>query len=462
MKNEILRSIPSVTEFIESCEGKKLISEFSDKTVKFQFRNHISQLRKKVLSGKLQTIPHLSKISQTIRNEIVRLTKPEGRRAINATGILLHTGLGRAPLGEKAIEALSVFNGYSVLQTDIETGKRSLREEKIEKMLIELTGCEAATVVNNNAAATMLVLNTIAKGREAIISRGQLVEIGGAFRMPDVMDASGAIMHEVGTTNRTHLRDYESAINENTGAVIHVHTSNYRVRGFSGTPDIKELCSLKKKHPEIAVIDDLGSGALIELSEFGMPNEPLVKDSIASGCDLICFSGDKLIGGAQSGIICGKKEWIDKVRKNSFARMFRVCKMTLAVLETALSQFIDGSYQENIPFYRMMSITIDELNKRADKLVYSLAKNENFEISVIDEFSYIGSGSIPDEGIASRVVRVTPLKQSPDKVATALRQGVPSIFARIKDNSLYFDMRSLLPEDLETLCEELPKRLETL
>ena len=455
----LLREIPSISLFLDSDEGQSLVATFGSEMVKFSLRDLLSNLRADILSGKKSSVPSLPQMSKSIENQIIRMVKPEGRQAINATGILLHTGLGRSPLSKQAVAALDTFSGYSVLQTDLETGKRSLREQKIEKMLIELTGCEAATVVNNNAAATMLMLNTIAKGREVVISRGQLVEIGGAFRMPDVMDGSGAIMHEIGTTNRTHLRDYEAAINENTGALIHVHTSNYRVRGFTGSPNITDLCELREKYPDIAVVDDLGSGSLIPLSNYAMPNEPLVKDSIASGCDLVCFSGDKLIGGGQSGILCGKKEWIQKVRKNPFARMFRVCKMTLAVLETTLSHFVDGTYEEHIPFYSMLKMDVEQLNQRAVKLVDALKSLPNFEVEIIDDCAYIGSGSIPDEGVPSKVVRLIPRKSTPDKLAGLLRKGIPSIFCRIKDESLHFDMRSLLPGDLEVLCAELPKRL---
>jgi len=270
-------------------------------------------------------------IAAELEHRLVRLCQPQGRRAINASGILLHTGLGRAPLADDAAAALAGTTRYSVLQASLESGDRSLREEKIQRLLIELTGCEAATVVNNNAAATMLILHTLAAGREVIISRGQLIEIGGSFRMPDVMSRSGAILREVGTTNRTHVRDYEEAINERTAAIMHVHTSNYRVRGFAGAPDIGELVELGRRR-DVAVIDDLGSGAIVPLAEFGIGNEPLVKDSIAAGADVVCFSGDKLICGPQAGIICGKKPIIERIRRSAFARMFRVCKLTLAGL----------------------------------------------------------------------------------------------------------------------------------
>jgi L-seryl-tRNA(Ser) seleniumtransferase len=365
---------------------------------------------------------------------------------------MLHTGLGRAPYADNAVESLSVFNNYSVLQTDLETGKRSNREEKIEAMLRELTGCEAATILNNNAEATMLILNALAKEKEVIISRGQLVEIGGSFRMPDVMEQSGAIMIEIGTTNRTHLKDYNAAVSDNTGAILHVHTSNYRIRGFSGTPSVRELCdSRKKNHPDIPVVDDLGSGGLVHLSKFGLPDEPLIRESIAAGVDLVCFSGDKLICGPQAGIICGKADYIAKIRKNPFARMFRVGKMTLAALETTLLHFINDTYREQIPFYRMLSRTPESLTKDADALEKALKQIKDCKVSIIDDIAYVGSGSAPDHGVYDKVLRIQPEKETAAVLAEKLRLNLPSVFCRLKDNTLLFNMRTLLNQDLRQL-----------
>ena len=455
---ELLKNVPSVSNFFKLETTIDLVNEFGDGIAKFAFRELLNDLRQQIIRGKCSEIPSNELLTTQLRRELERLTSPDGRRAINASGIMLHTGLGRAPFCEETKEQMSTFNGYSVLQTDLKTGKRSLREEKIEKMLIELTGCEAVTVVNNNAAATMLILNTLAKGKEVIVSRGQLIEIGGAFRLPDVMEQSGVILREIGTTNRTHLRDYEQAVNENTGALIHVHTSNYRVRGFTGTPDIKPICELRKKltcETMPYFIDDLGSGALVSLADYGLPNEPLVKESIAAGADVICFSGDKLICGAQSGIICGKKEIIQKIRKNPFARMFRVDKMTLAVLETTLIHFINGTYKNKIPFYKMLTADINELENKADNLLAQLTNLNSMSCSVVDDFSYIGSGSIPDEGVPTKVVKLIPKNSDPHKITTDLRMNIPSIFCRICDNSIYLDMRTLLKNDYDYLCNNL-------
>ncbi len=453
-KNELFRNIPSVSKLLETGTFRELSSEFGEGLVKFLLRKQLDSLRNGVKEGNIAEIPEEADLAESLRVELRRICRPEGRRAVNAAGIMLHTGLGRAPYAQNALEALNVFDGYSILQTDIETGRRSVREERIEQMLIELTGCEAATVINNNAEATMLALNTLAEGREAIISRGQLVEIGGSFRMPEVMKQSGAVMVEVGTTNKTHISDYKTALTENTGVIIHAHTSNYRVRGFSSTPDIRELCEFRNEEcPEVPVLDDLGSGALVPLSEWGLPDEPLVRDSLAAGADIACFSGDKLVSGPQGGILCGKKDIIQKIRKNPYARMFRTDKMMLAVLEATLIHFLNEDY-EQIPLYRMLSRTLEDLEQDALKLAGVL---KGLDTAVEDDESYVGSGSNPDQGVPTKILKVKGVDA--EKASSSLRKNLPSIFCRIKDDSLCFDMRTLLNDDLDVLCRDLPSLL---
>lgn len=453
-----MRQLPSIDTFLKSKTGKTICRDFGTGISKFMLRKVLEDARKAIKKNPKTKVPSEEELAELLIEKLTRLTSPLGRRAINATGIMLHTGLGRAPYSDNAVESLSVCNGYSILQTNLESGKRSLREEKIELMLKELTGCEAATVINNNAEATMLILNTLAKGKEAIISRGQLVEIGGSFRMPDVMKQGGAKMLEVGTTNRTHIKDYQAAISSKTGTIIHVHTSNYRVRGFTSMPNIKEICEFRKKScPEIPVVDDLGSGSLIPLSEFGLPNEPLVQESIAAGVDLVCFSGDKLICGPQVGIICGKAEMIEKIRKNPFARMFRCGKMTLAAMESTLIHFINGSYKQELPFYRMLSRTLNSLKKDADTLLKGLKKSDKYKIQIIDDVAFVGSGSVPDQGIPDKVLKIQPLSGDAAKIATLLRLNIPSVFCRLKDNSLYFNMRTLLNDDIDYLKTALER-----
>ncbi|HOX08232.1 MAG TPA: L-seryl-tRNA(Sec) selenium transferase [Planctomycetota bacterium] len=455
----LLRAIPAVSEVLDSGPGRALAAEFGPGAVRFELRALLELVRSEIRGGRRQSVPPPAALAEELRGRLVRLARPEGRRAINATGILLHTGLGRAPLCSEATAALSGLGGYSLLQADPQSGERSLREEKVERLLVELTGCEAATVVNNNAAATMLVLSALAAGREAIISRGQLIEIGGAFRLPDVLARSGAIMREVGTTNRTHLRDYEAALSPATGAIIHVHTSNYRVRGFAGTPDIAELCTLGRR-AGVPVIDDLGSGALVPLSTFGLPDEPLVSASLAAGANVACFSGDKLICGPQSGIICGRKAAVERIRKDPFARMFRVDKLTIAALEATLLHFLDGeSWKCRLPLYRMMARPMDELRAQADGLAAALAGLPAVAAEAVEETAYLGSGSLPDQGLPTLALALRPEGLSAGALAVRLRTGLPSVFGRIRDGRLLLDMRTVFPEEAGDLAAALRRAL---
>ncbi len=457
-RQELLRQIPSVSDFLQSEAGMRLGESFGEGLLKLELRAALGELRSGLQIGGRATIPETDELAELLRSRLGHAVGPGGRRVINATGILLHTGLGRAPLCADALASLAGAGRYSLLQNDPETGGRSLREQKIERMLVALTGCEAATVVNNNAAATMLILKTLAAGREALVSRGQLVEIGGAFRLPDVMAQSGATMREVGTTNRTHLRDYESAISDSTAAIIHVHTSNYRVRGFCGAPDVAELCELGRKRG-VPVVDDLGSGALVPLSGFGLADEPLVADSIAAGADAVCFSGDKLICGPQSGIICGRKETVARLRKDPLARMFRVCKLTIAALEDTLAHFLNDTYRQHLPFYRMLCRALAELDAAAGALAGRLEGLSTAEVAVSEELAYIGSGSLPQQGIPSRAVGLRPKTCSVDELARRLRTGLPAVFGRSSENRLLLDLRTIFPDELELLAGRVREAL---
>jgi L-seryl-tRNA(Ser) seleniumtransferase len=452
-----------MTEMLQQPSVLDLFAEFGEGIVKLEIRRCLDDVRGDLRKGRILAPPEVQDLAKIVRERVERFVSRPGRRALNAAGILLHTGLGRAPLCREAVEALSDLHGYSLLQVSIDTGKRSSREEKVERMLIELTGCEAATVANNNAAATMLILNTLAEGKEVIVSRGQLIEIGGSFRLPDVLVRSGALLREVGTTNRTHLRDYEEVIGESTGAIIHVHTSNYRVRGFVKTPEIRELCALGRKHG-VPVIDDVGSGALVPLQEFGIHDEPLVPESMASGVHAATFSADKLICGPQAGIICGKRDVIARVKKNPFARMFRVGKLTLAALESTLVHFVNGTWRERIPLYRLLSTSLEELERRARFLAEAIGGIAEAAVRVEEDLSYMGSGSTPDEGIPTRTVCLS-LGEGPegslaaDRIARRLRRGIPSVFCRIHDEHLVFDMRTLFPGEETVLAEQIRRAL---
>jgi L-seryl-tRNA(Ser) seleniumtransferase len=375
------------------------------------------------------------------------------RRAINATGILMHSGLGRAVLSEDARVALDeVVRGYSTLALDIDSGRRGQRDSHVDSLLRELTGAEAATICNNNSAATILVLNSLARGREIIISRGQLVEIGGSFRMPDVMAMSGAILREVGTTNKTHLRDYVDAIGPDTGAILRVHHSNYRILGFHSEPGIAELVALGRERG-IPVIDDVGSGALVDLRAYGLESEPLVRASVEAGVDCACFSGDKLIGGPQSGIIVGRAGAIARIKKNPLARAFRCGKLNLAAMEATLRLFLSPETLEaRHPLYRMMAYRLDELDRRARALAGRLGAvlPARIHVSVEDGEAQIGSGSVPVETIPSKVIALRLTDSAAgnlEGLARALRRGSPAIFTRIHKDALLFDLRTIQPDE---------------
>ena len=453
----LLRTLPAVGEFLNSPAGRQLSAQFGEGLTKWELRHTLDELRHDIRQGRLTHAPAPEEFPRLLATRLRRLTAPEGRRAINATGILLHTGRGRAPLCDAAIAAIAAAAGNTPLQASLDSGDRSLREQRVQSLLHELVASPAATVVNNNAAATMLILNTLAPNKEVIVSRGQLIEIGGSFRMTDVMAQSGALLREVGTTNRTHLRDYEAAITDRTGAIIHVHTSNYRIRGFAGTPPIAELVTLAKKH-NLPVIDDLGSGALVPLSPWGLSDEPLVRDSLAApggGADVACFSADKLICGPQAGIICGSLPLIDKIRKNPFARMFRVCKLTLAALEATLIEFINGTYRQNLPFYSMLDRPIAELESTARQIAGQLQTIPGLTAQVAEDLSYVGSGSLPDEGLPTRVLRLRHESLPAADLARRLRLGIPSVFTRLSDRELVLDTRTLRREEASQVVAAL-------
>jgi L-seryl-tRNA(Ser) seleniumtransferase len=389
-------------------------------------------------------------------------TKPFYRRVVNATGIILHTGLGRAVLAPAVLRQIQdELSGYSLLQVDIETGKRSKRDEAVEWLLQQLTGAEAATVVNNNAAATSIVLNTVAKGREVIVSRGQLVEIGGSFRLPDVMAFSGARLVEVGTTNKTHPRDYENAITENTAAILRVHPSNYKIQGFSSEVPLEELVEIAHKH-NLVMIDDVGAGALVDFSQFGFEPEPTLPESIRKGADIVTSSADKLIGASQGGIILGKAALINAIRKNQFARIVRVGKLTLAALEATLKLFLDESIAlREVPTLQMLRRDLAEITKQAKSIASRLSKSiAGVEITTISGFSQMGSGSLPTQNLATMLVTIKTNKTSAESLALQLRRHSTPIFTRIQNDQVLIDPRTLRDDDDKIIVEAITGILE--
>lgn len=451
MDRDLLRGLPSVDELVESPALAEARAAHDRELIVAVARAVVEGLRRRILTGEGDPLTAADlaaeRVAALVRAELAAVLRPSLRPAINATGIILHTGLGRALLPEAAVAAIhEVARGYSTLAIDIETGERGHRDDHLEPLICRLTGAKAATVANNNAAATMLVLSTLAAGREVIVSRGQLVEIGGSFRMPDVMAASGAILREVGTTNKTHLRDYEAAIGENTGAILRVHQSNYRIVGFFAEPPLSDLVGLARRYG-LPVIDDLGSGALVDLGRYGLEREPMVRESIATGADVACFSADKLIGGPQAGIVVGTRDAIARIKQNPLARAFRVGKLTIAGLEATLRLFLDPSRLEQAhPLYRMLAQTIEELDARAQALAGQLT-GLPAEVAVIDGHSQVGSGSVPAEALPTRVVALRPQAISADELARRLRRSEPAIFTRIQHDAVLLDPRTIQPAE---------------
>jgi L-seryl-tRNA(Ser) seleniumtransferase len=396
-------------------------------------------------------------ILRSVEGDVQSLAGPHYRKVINATGIILHTALGRAVLPDRAVRQIAEqLGGYSLLQADIATGDRSKRDQRIEWLLQQLTGAEAATVVNNNAAATMIVLATVAKGREVIVSRGQLVEIGGSFRLPEVMAASGAKLVEVGTTNRTHARDYQQAIGENTAAIMRVHPSNYKISGFTAEVPLEELVAIAHARG-LVLIDDVGAGSLIDVSRFGFEKEPTLPESVHAGADLVTSSTDKLIGGSQGGIILGRADLVQAVRKSPLARILRVGKLTLAALEATLSLFLDeASALEEIPTLRMLHRGLADIGEQADRIAAAIAPHAaTAAVSVIDGSSQVGSGSLPTQNLATRLVAVCHQSLGPQELALRLRRRRPAVFARVHKDQLLLDPRTLLDGEEPVLIEAL-------
>ncbi|MCX6572750.1 MAG: L-seryl-tRNA(Sec) selenium transferase [Candidatus Aminicenantes bacterium] len=454
-KSADYRRIPSLDALIAEPDLAPLIDRFGRDAVMSSARAALDGVRTEI--GAPGPAPDVSTagLVARLRSRLEKKFAPSLAPAVNATGVIMHSGLGRAVLSADAGEALrDVAAGYSTLALDLEAGKRVPRDRHVEGLLRELTGAEAATVAHNNAAATVLILNTLARGKEVVVSRGQLVEIGGSFRMPDVMATSGAVLREVGTTNKTHLADYERALSDATGAILRVHHSNYRIVGFAEEPPIEDLAALGRARG-VPVIDDLGSGALVDLSRFGLAAEPLVTASVRAGADVVCFSGDKLIGGPQSGIIAGKADWIRKIRKNPLARAFRCGKLTLAALEATLKLFLaPDKLVERHPIYRMLALTPDELARRAKKLAASLRKAlpASAAVEVEDGASQVGSGAVPVETLPTKVVAVRSTALPPEELARRLRFSSPPVFARIHKDAVLFDLRTIQPGE-ETLVE---------
>ncbi|MBO0700056.1 MAG: L-seryl-tRNA(Sec) selenium transferase, partial [Zavarzinella sp.] len=376
------------------------------------------------------------------------------RPVINATGIVLHTNLGRSPIAETAAQAAyDAARGYLNLELDLGTGKRSSRQNPVREAIGPLLGCESATAVNNCAAATVIVLRALAAGKEVIVSRGQLVEIGGSFRIPEIMGVSGARLREVGTTNITRIADYEKAISPDTALLLRVHHSNYRVSGFTKSASLEELVALGRKHA-IPVVDDVGSGAMIDFARFGLPGDPVVGESLATGADLVLFSGDKLLGGPQAGVIVGKKDLIQKIEKDPLMRAFRLDKMTLAALEATLRLYRhpDRALRE-IPTIRMLGTRASEIRRRAEALAVKLRTIAGLTVNVRDDSAFVGGGSLPDLPLPTAVLAVSSDAVTDAVFAERLRSGTPAVMARVQDGHVLFDLRTVFERQEPDLAE---------
>lgn len=450
------RNLPSVSQLLEAEPLKRLVDRVNHQVVANGVRSFLDNVRTQMsATAEDFNVPTPGEMAQKIADWLTSERKPNLRKVINGTGIILHTGLGRAPLAKVAIDAVAdLADGYCSVEIDLESGDRGQRIKAVERLLCELTGCEAATIVNNNAAATMIALSAMAKGKEVIVSRGQLIEIGGSYRLPNVMECSGAKLREVGTTNKTRISDYEEAINEETGALMLVHPSNYAVVGFTETPGIKDLVKIGREKG-IPVIDDVGSGALLDFGRFGLNDEPMVADSIAAGSDLILFSGDKLVGGPQCGIIIGKKKYVSRILKNPLMRAMRVGKMTLAALAKTLEIYLQPEKAEQeIPILRMLSTSIENLELRANKLCGQLGHLPFIKsISSVVSEAMLGGGSLPAQTTESRALEIVPQGMTADELAAKLRACSPSIMGRINKDMLYLDLRTVQPQDEIGLVE---------
>ena len=450
---ELLRALPSVSLLLEHEEVTAWLRGVPRATVVGALQAALQGAREMILAGKVLEPVEVQDVLGRAEEELLDRSMPSLCRVVNATGIVLHTGLGRAPLADAAVEAIvECAAGYCNLEYDLRTGKRGRRKVHVADLLASITGAEAALVVNNNAAATLLILQTLSAGREVVVSRGQLIEIGGSYRLPDVMIASGASLREVGTTNRTRLTDYERAINDQTAVLMHVHTSNYRIVGFTESVAIAPLARLAH-HFNLLAVDDLGSGALFDLTPFGLPNEPNVRDSLVAGADLVCFSADKLLGGPQCGVIVGRGELIERLESNPLMRTYRVGKLTLLALEATLRCYLDPvEAMRTVPSLAMLRTPAAELAARARRLSEQLAAAVPAEqFYVCSDVAYVGGGSMPGCELETVVVRWRPEKAAVEVMTAALREADVPVIARIRDDAICFDLRTIRESDFKAL-----------
>ncbi len=466
-KKEMLKQLPKIDEIILLLEKQDIYDLAPHEIVKETCRKVVQDLRDKIMNAKkklpAESSPDASAVAKEVEKSVKELYRYSMRRVVNATGVILHTNLGRAPLCPEALERIvEVGKAYSNLEFDLAKGERGQRYNHISSLLCALTGAEDALIVNNNAAAVLLVLNTLADKKEAIVSRGELIEIGGEFRIPEIMKKSASKLCEVGTTNRTRLSDYEKAISDKTGMIMKVHTSNFRIVGFTEEADIESLVNLGKNRG-IPVMDDLGSGCLIDLDQYGLQHEPTVREVLSTGCDVVTFSGDKLLGGPQAGIIVGKKEVLTKIKKNPLNRALRIDKFTLAALEATLMHYLNpAAAVKELRSLKALTEPVADVKKRAEELITKL-KKENFDsliFSLREDFAAAGGGSLPTQQIPTVLVSVKNKKMPASKMEEKLRRLEVPIIVRVDKDEILFDLRTVAEDEFVFIIEGL-KQIDT-
>lgn len=457
----MLSSLPSVDEVLKSTHGVRWLRTYPRRYVLAAVREGIDLRRKEILEGTTTDVS-LESMVHYIDLKAKRLSSPNLRPVINATGIVIHTNLGRSVLSEEVMENVrKIAVGYSNLEYDLGTGKRGKRYAHIRRLLREITGAEDGFAVNNNAAAVLLCLSALAKGREVVVSRGELVEIGGSFRVPDVMTQSGAVLREVGTTNKTHIYDYENALGDTTGMILKVHQSNYRITGFTEDVAIEKLVAMGKGRG-VPVMCDLGSGCLIDLRPYGIHSEPSVQEVVRTGVDLVTFSGDKLLGGPQAGLIVGKGELIERIQRHPLARAVRIDKLTLAALEATLFEYADEERaKQRIPTVRMLLEEPGRIKARAKKIAAPLRRDiKDAAIEIIEDSSHSGGGSLPEVNFPTYAVSIRPERVQVNELEERLRSGEPAIIARIKENSLIIDARTVQDREVDVVVKGIRAALK--
>lgn len=453
VNKDLLRSIPSVDILLNSKGLSPLCSKLSKDILLLEARELLDELRRDILEGKSTEVLSSKVIEGLLNDRVEKILSPSIRKVINATGVVIHTNLGRSILPTEAIEALSrLESGFVNLEYDLEKGARGERDNHVEELLCRLTGAEAALLVNNNAAALLLVLNTLAEGKEVVCSRGEFIEIGGSFRLPDIIEKSGCLIKAVGTTNRTHLSDYEKALTHRTGCFLKVHASNYKILGFSSAVALNELVELASKEG-VPVVEDLGSGALVDLSQFGLPSEPTVKEQMAQGADIVTFSGDKLLGGPQAGIVVGKKHYINAIRRNPLRRALRCGRLTLTAFEATLKLYCEpGELPQRLPVLKYLTRTEEDLRKMGVKVKKKLKLHlgKGYAVDMVDGASEVGGGSLPLEKLPTSLIAITHETIPPHRIFKHFLESAPPIIGRVEKERFLLDLRCI--EEIEDVC----------